>query len=163
MIDLRPIAKEDVKEIKNWPPYSNGFAQMDYALREHGWIDEFINRPKTFIYIAELDTQIVGFSLLSIMAEGAAEFRLAIHPFWTGKGVGRKVTFAILKAGFQLLHLDRIFLIVRKNNHRATKLYESVGFVLTGESVHMIQGKYIDFDDMVITKEKFNQFNAEEG
>ena len=163
MIDLRPITKEDVKEIKNWPPYSDEFAQMDYALREHGWLDEFISRPKTFICIAELDKQIVGYSLLSITAEGAAEFRIAIHPFWTGKGVGRKVAFATLKAGFQQFHLDQIYLIVRKNNHRAKKLYENIGFASTGESVHMIQEKYIDFDDMVIIKEKFNQFSAEEG
>ena len=163
MIDLRPITKEDVKEIKNWPPYSDEFAQMDYALREHGWLDEFISRPKTFICIAELDKQIVGYSLLSITAEGAAEFRIAIHPHWTGKGVGRKVAFATLEAGFRKLNVDQIYLIVRKNNLHAAKLYESIGFALTGESVHMIMGEYIDFNDMVMTKEKFNKFNAEEG
>ena len=163
MIELRPIRTEDVTEIKSWPPYSDGFAQMDYALRERGWLDEFMRKPKTWIYIADLNKQSVGFSLLSITAERAAEFRIAIHPHWTGKGVGREVAFATLKAGFRELNLDQIYLIVRKNNLHAAKLYESIGFALTGESVHMIQGEYIDFNDMVMTKENFNKFNAEEG
>jgi diamine N-acetyltransferase len=163
MIELRPIRTEDVTEIKSWPSYRDGFAQMDYALRAHGWLDEFMSRPKTRIYIADLNKQIVGFSLLSITAEGVAEFHIAIHPHWTGKGIGRKVVFATLKAGFRKLNLDQIYLIVRKNNLHAAKLYESIGFDLTGESVHMIKGEYIDFNDMMMTKEKFNKFNAEEG
>ena len=163
MIELRPIRTEDVTEIKSWPSYSDGFAQMNYALRDHGWLDEFMSRPKTRIYIADLNKQIVGFSLLSITAEGVAEFRIAIHPHWTGKGIGREVAFATLKAGFRKLNLDQIYLIVRKNNLHAAKLYESIGFDLTGESVHMIKGEYIDFNEMMMTIEKFNKFNAEEG
>lgn len=82
MIELRPITAEDAAEIRNWPPYSGGFAQMDYALREHGWLDEFMSKPKTVIYIAGLNKQIIGFSLLSVTAEGEAEFRIAFHtPF----------------------------------------------------------------------------------
>lgn len=161
MIELRPIRTEDVTEIKDWPPYSDRFAQMDYALREHGWLHEFMRRPKTSVYIAHSNNKIVGFSLLSITTANAAEFRIAIHPRWTGKGVGREVAFATLNAGFQQLNLDQIYLIVRKNNHHAAKLYESIGFDLTGESVHMIQGEYIDFNDMVMTKERFNKFNTQ--
>ncbi len=40
MIQLRPIIPEDISEI-NWPPYLGGFEQMDYALRNNGWLDEF--------------------------------------------------------------------------------------------------------------------------
>ena len=58
MIDLRPITSEDVKEIRNWPSYSDEFAPMDYALRKHGWLDEFMNRPQTQIYIADSGKQI---------------------------------------------------------------------------------------------------------
>ncbi len=42
------------------------------------------------------------------------------------------------------------------------KLYESLGFVIIGGSIHMIQGKRIEFTDMAMTKEKFNNLNAEE-
>lgn len=161
MIDLRPITPEDMEEIRNWPSYEDGFAQMDYALRKNGWLDEYISKPKTQIYIADANNQIVGFSLLSNNSEREAEFRIAIHPHWTGKGLGREVTLATLKAGFQHLNLDQIYLFVRKNNPRASKLYKSIGFTSTGESVHTIQGENIDFDDMVMTKEEFNNLYPE--
>ena len=165
MIDLRLITTEDVTEIRSWPPYSDsdGFAQMDYALREHGWLDEFMSRPKTWIYVAESNKQIIGFSLLSITAEGEAEFRIAIHPRWIGKGLGREVTLATLDLGFHQLNLDQIYLIVRKNNPRAAKLYESIDFVTTGESIHTIQEECVEFNYMVMTKEEFNNPKAEDG
>jgi RimJ/RimL family protein N-acetyltransferase len=86
-----------------------------------------------------------------------------MHPRWTGKGLGREVTLATLKTGFLQLNLDKIYLIVRKNNHRASKLYGSIGFTTTGESDHAIHGKRIEFTDMVMTKEKFTELKIEEG
>ncbi len=53
--------------------------------------------------------------------------------------------------------LEKIHLIVRKNNHRALKLYRSLGFSKIGESVHAIQGKRIEFIDILITKEQFDK------
>ncbi len=162
MINLRLIGSEDIAKIKKWPSYSDGFEQMDYALREHGWIDEYWQRPNTWIYIARLIKQIMGFSLLSVTSLREAEFRIAIHPHHTGKGLGKQVTIATLKTGFRALDLAKITLIVRKNNSRASKLYEIIGFTTTGESVHAIQGKDIEFTDMVMTKEKFTDLGIGE-
>jgi RimJ/RimL family protein N-acetyltransferase len=163
MIQLRPISSEDISEITSWPPYLGEFEQMDYALRENGWLDEFRDRAKTWIYAATLNNRLIGFSLLSVTAERHAEFRIAIHPDWTSKGLGREVTLATLKRGFRHLNLARIHLIVRKNNPQALKLYESIGFVVTGESVHTIQGKNIEFIDMDMSKEQSNNFTSREG
>ncbi len=135
---------------------------MDYALRGKGWLDEFWNKPGARIYAAEMNKQVVGFSLLSIITEGEAEFRIAIHPRRTGKGLGRDVALATLETGFHQIHLDRIYLIVRKNNPRAAKLYESIGFVKISESVHTIQGKRIEFIDMDMTRERFNNLEIKE-
>ncbi len=162
MIELRPVRAEDIDEIKNWPPYHRGFEQMDYALREHGWLDEFRDRPRTRIYAVALNNRIIGFSLLSVTSEENAEFRIAIHPAWTGRGLGRKVTLSTLKTGFRHLNLAKIHLIVRKNNPRASMLYRSNGFVTTGESVHTIQGKRIEFINMEMTREQFNDLKIEE-
>ncbi len=162
MIKLRPIRTEDTAEIKNWPVYVDGFEQMDYALRDNGWIDEFWNRPNTWIYIAEVNGQIIGFSLLSITADREAEFRIAVHPHGTGKGLGKQVALATLNTGFRQLNLKKIHLIVRKNNGPAAKLYESIGFTKSGESIHTIQGKRIVFFDMGIPIEKFNNLGREE-
>lgn len=156
MIQLRPITIEDIAEIKKWPSYRNGFKQMDYALRNGGWLDEFWNRSDSWIFITEFNNAIIGFSLLSLTANKEAEFRIAIHPDWLGKGLGKQVTLATLEKGFGQLTLEKIHLIVRKNNPRASKLYKSLGFSKTGESIHAIHGRRIEFIDMLITKAQFN-------
>lgn len=46
MVELRLIRKEDIAEINNWPDYIDDFAQMNYALREHGRLDEFSRRAQ---------------------------------------------------------------------------------------------------------------------
>jgi diamine N-acetyltransferase len=155
MISLRPITEEDFADIKRWPPYEHEFVQMDYALRQGGWLDEYGNRSETWIYVAESDGRSVGFTLLSITAKGEAEFRIAIHPHWTGMGFGRQIALAILKIGFLKLKIARIYLIVRKNNYRAMELYERLGFRKTGESTHVIQGQPVEFFDMDVTIETF--------
>jgi RimJ/RimL family protein N-acetyltransferase len=104
-----------------------------------------------------VNREIIGFSLLSCTSEKAAEFRIAIHPHKTGAGLGKEVVRATLKIGFQQLNLDRIYLIVRKNNPQAATLYERLGFAITGESVHAIQGKPIEFTDMEMTKARFRE------
>jgi diamine N-acetyltransferase len=155
MVILRPITKEDFAEIETWPPYEHEFEQMDYALREGGWLDEYGNRAETWLYIAASDKLSVGFSLLSVTGKDEAEFRIAIHPHCTGMGFGRQIAIATLKTGFLKLKMDRIYLIVRKNNYPAMKLYESLGFRTTGESTHAIHGQPIEFFDMEVTMETF--------
>ncbi len=162
MISLRPIEAEDILEIKKWPSYAAGFEEMDYALREHGWIDEFQQKPETWIYIAESDNSVIGFSLLSTTSKGEAEFRIAINPNWIGKGMGKSVTIETLKTGFLALDLDKINLIVRKTNHPAAALYKSLGFMVTGNSNHTIQGRAIEFVDMTMSKEIFQKLKMED-
>jgi diamine N-acetyltransferase len=155
MIELRPITEEDAAKIKNWPPYTGEFEAMDYALRDDGWLDEYRERPLTWVYIALLKRVTIGFSLLSTTNVGEAEFRIAIHPDWIGKGFGSQIALETLKKGFCQLHLIRIHLIVRKENHVAIHLYEKLGFIKSGESSRVIQGKIIDFIDMYVSKEDF--------
>lgn len=155
MISLRPLKDEDIAQIEAWPPYGDGFEQMDYALRQGGWIAAFKNRANTWLYIAESDNQAVGFTLLSATSKDEAEFRIAVHPQRTGMGFGREMTLQTLRTGFQSLGMHRIHLIVRKNNDPAMKLYERLGFRRTGQSVHVIQGQTIDFFTMDISKDVF--------
>ena len=163
VIELRPITAEDAAEVKNWPAYADVFEAMDYALREGGWLDEYWGRPMTWIYTAVVNGQTRGFSLFSTTAEGEAEFRIAVHPQWIGKGLGSQIAFETLKKGFFQLNLNRIHLIVRKENQVAFKLYEGLGFTKSGESTCVIQGRIIEFIDMDMSKEKFISAKKEGG
>ena len=99
---------------------------------------------------------ITGFTLLHLTAGNEAEFRIALHRRHVGKGMGAEATRATVQTGFDQFRLERITLIVRKNNSRAARLYDRVGFRITGESVHTVRGKRFEFIDMDITRVQFN-------
>ncbi len=155
MIRLRPMEKSDIAAITRWPPYRAGFAQMDYALRENGWLEEFSEKPGTWCYIAVAEREPVGFSILSTTKKGEAEFRIALHPDWTGRGVGTKIAWSTLEQGFLRLGFDLIRLIVRKNNLPARALYEKLGIEVSGECTGLVQGQSIEFFEMSIDKQRF--------
>ncbi|MDH4162542.1 MAG: GNAT family N-acetyltransferase [Nitrospirota bacterium] len=157
MPELRSITPDDISQIKAWPSYGDGFEQMDYALREKGWLDEFRGKPNTWIYASVFLERLIGFCLLSKTSEREAEFRIALHRDWLGRGFGRAITLAAVDKGFRELNLCTISLIVRKNNPRASRLYERVGFLPIGESIHRIHGQDIAFIDMVMTSMEYGR------
>lgn len=156
-MDLRPINDQDIAVIENWRSYPQEFDELDYALRSVGWISQFRNREGARIYAALEDGVIVGFSILSKEEAGGheAEFRIALCPERLGQGVGRMLAQATLEKGFRELKLHRIYLIVRKNNHRAQRLYEHLGFRYCGECRREIQGKMVELFEMALEKENF--------
>jgi diamine N-acetyltransferase len=42
------MGRSDIAAITHWPPCGAGFVQMDYALRENGWLEEFSEKPGTW-------------------------------------------------------------------------------------------------------------------
>lgn len=154
---IREINEQDIAIIKIWPAYPEEFKDLDYALRDSGWINEYLDKDSTKIYIAEESSVAIGFTILSMdSAESrVAEFRIALNPCYLGQGFGKKLTRMTLERGFQELGLKRIYLIVRKNNHRARRLYDSCGFMESGECRKEIQGIMVDLFEMALEKETF--------
>lgn len=144
-LQLRPYRTTDRTCIAAWPEYDGEFAKLDYALRQGGWIDEYQNKPRTWIYSVERNDDVVGFSILSITDADEAEFRIAIRPGLTGHGLGKHVAEETLSKGFNELGLKRIHLIVRKNNLRAIALYLKLGFTRCGEQELFINCKHEEF------------------
>jgi RimJ/RimL family protein N-acetyltransferase len=156
---LREINDQDIANIKLWPSYPEEFKDLDYALRDSGWIDEYQGLDSTRIYIAEESDIAIGFTILSkdSATSREAEFRIALNPDYLGQGFGKKLTRMTLEKGFQELGLQRIYLIVRRNNHRARRLYENRGFMGTGECRKEIQGIMVDLFEMALEKETFER------
>lgn len=155
MLRIRPFNSSDVVMIKSWPPYGGDMEQMDYALREAGWLDEFRLRPGVFFYVVEHDAEPVGFTMLARTGVTDAEFRIALRADRTGQGLGEDSVILTLRLGFQEHLLSRIHLIVRKNNGRAIRLYRHVGFSEQGECQKEIRGVAVDFWLMGIKQEEF--------
>ncbi len=156
---LRETNEQDMAVIKIWRPYPEEFKDLDYALRDMGWIDQFSSKEETKIYTGEEDDTIMGFTILSRdnCPDGRAEFRIALNPDMLGKGIGRKLACMTLEKGFQELGLLEIYLIVRKNNQRARGLYEHIGFQYSGDCRKEICGIMVDLFEMTLDKETFER------
>jgi len=156
---LREMAEQDIAVIQSWPAYPEEFKDLDYALREAGWISEYLGKKGTMIYVAEEQGVLIGFTILSIDdAEGescSAEFRIALHPDILGQGTGEKLARTTVRKGFEELGLERIYLIVRRSNPRARKLYQHCGFRDTVEYRKEVNGIVVDFQEMELGRENF--------
>ena len=133
MIVLSTIKQDDIIDIAEWPKYTGVHAQMDYAIRKNGWLDNYCHNPNNYCYIAKIGELRIGFSLLIKNDNNGAEFRIVIHPEFLGSGYGGKIIRKTLQIGFLDNELKSINLIVRKNNLIAQRLYLKHGFTLCGE------------------------------
>jgi diamine N-acetyltransferase len=155
MIILRPLRNEDIPVIKSWPQYPQEFSELDYCLRDGGWLDQYWKKPGTIILVAMDQGEMIGFSVLSRDSPGKKEFRIALHPRRIGKGTGRIILRRTLEYCFADMSVTSVRLIVRKNNLRAQNLYTSVNFHSTGECIEEIHGKPVAFFTMEIDRKTF--------
>ncbi|PKL57528.1 MAG: N-acetyltransferase [Methanomicrobiales archaeon HGW-Methanomicrobiales-5] len=160
MITLRVLLPDDIPIIKSWPPYPPEFSELDYSLRDGGWLDEYYKKAGTSIFVAVDHDRIAGFSIISKEKSDSAEFRIALHPDMPGKGMGKAITLLTLRQGFSDPAISTIRLIVRKSNPRARKLYETVRFRNTGECSLEILGNPVDFFVMAIDRKTFFMENS---
>lgn len=63
-----------------------------------------------------------------------------------------------IKKGFEQLGLDRIYLIVRKSNPRARRLYQHCDFRDTGECRKEVNWMQAEFLEMELGKEDFKEW-----
>jgi ribosomal protein S18 acetylase RimI-like enzyme len=85
------------------------------------------------------DGVLLGYVYVSYEA-GAIEAHvdnLAVATHARRRGVGRKLLNAALHWAFQIRNAPQAALVVREGNTNATALYESVGFRLVAEGVHL--------------------------
>lgn len=90
-----------------------------------------MRRPSAALFVAEVDADVVGYSVSWFAADEAELGDLAVHPDWRGMGVGQallqhSVTEAIRRQT-QFLYLE-----VREGNAAARRLYERAGFEVVG-------------------------------
>lgn len=100
----------------------------------------FNNRPKesitnhivTYLLIDTESSLPIGYGHLD--PDGTKVWLgIAVIETWQGRGTGRKIMLRLLQEAANQ-HLPKINLTVDKNNIKAIKLYDSMGFVKTAET-----------------------------
>ena len=81
-------------------PVPEEFSDLDYSLRNGGWLDEYPYKDRAELLTATDNEIIVGFSVLAREPGNRAEFRIALHPEKLGQGLGRKIALLTLAHGF---------------------------------------------------------------
>jgi RimJ/RimL family protein N-acetyltransferase len=156
IVQFRNLVPDDVAAISNWPPYPLEFEELDYAMRNNGWLTEYRNKPDTQCFAIEQAGELIAFTILSKTGKAEAEFRIALRADRTGQGLGGTITTMTLAKGFAELKLARIHLIVRKNNPRAIRLYTRLGFTERGECWKNVNGKPAHFLKMDLLQESYS-------
>ncbi len=113
-------------------------------------------------FVALAEKEVVGWCDISRHAFAshahAGKLGMGIIPAYRGKGLGRRLLEAALRAARET-GIERVELSVHADNHRAIALYEKVGFVREGlarKSVR-IDGRYKDAIHMALLHEQPNQ------
>lgn len=150
MIILKEMTNEHIQIIKKWPKYPPDFAELDYALRDGGWLDFDFYRA----FSAIEDNKIIGFTILWKEVESIT-IAIALHGHEIGKGLGYVVLYKTLQKCFSEYECEKVFLDVRKNNLQAKRLYDKVGFKVVSEHVMEVNGVMVPFFKMFIEKDIF--------
>ncbi len=151
---LRRLGAGDAARIELWPAYPGEFEDIDYALRRNGWLNEFRNNSGAHCFVAQESGEPIAFTILARTGEAQAEFRIALRADRIGSGIGATIASETLTVGFAELGLSRIHLIVRKNNLRAIRLYERLGFLRRGETSRTFNGKAAQFFVMDLQRDR---------
>ncbi|MGE7364838.1 GNAT family N-acetyltransferase [Staphylococcus ureilyticus] len=121
-------------------------------------------KDNPYEWVIEYDGKFIGQVRLTVDDENhKAKFAIGIfNPKYWNKGIGTKVSYAILNFGFSGLKLHRIYLKVLSYNKRAIKSYENAGFKIEGEEREgaYINGKYETDIHMGILNSEYQQSNV---
>lgn len=147
-IALRAMCDADIAAIRSWPSYPSTFTELDYALREGGWLTQYYGKPHNCCKVAQINGEPIGFALLLQTSGDEAEYRIALHSRYLGQGYGAIISAMMLQHGFEEMGVARIRLIVRKTNPHAWRLYQRLGFQAVGECAMNIQGEQVAFIEM---------------
>lgn len=140
---LRKATPADISEIltlhQRAATTPNGVARLPQEITAE-YVNDFVKNSLTkgFILVGELNKKIIAeihcYHFDPICFKHTINnLTLVVDPDFHGQGLGRKIIFHLLdeiKNNHQ--NILRVELMVRKDNVRAVKLYESLGFNLEG-------------------------------
>lgn len=129
-----------------------GKHQVDYMLEKFQSVEAMMEQiKKGFLYFLILENNVpLGYMSVDLLSETLFLSKFYITKSERGKGYGRKM-IAYLEALAKEKNLNKIALTVNKYNTRSIKMYEKVGFVISGTMVKDI-GEGFVMDDYQMEK-----------
>lgn len=150
-VRLRPLEREDlhfVHQIDNnasvmryWfeEPFET-FAELAALYEEHihdqgerRFVVEYQGQKAGLVELVEID-----------LVHRRAEFQIIIAPDFHGRGLATQATRLAMDYAFSVLNLYKLYLIVDKDNKKASHIYSKLGFKVEGELIHefFVNGEY---------------------
>jgi RimJ/RimL family protein N-acetyltransferase len=154
--NLRALEAEDLMQLRDWR--NTEFVRetcREYRLlnMEHQkrWFDGLSKTPPDNIMfgIENKKGQLIGVCGLTWIdwKNGNAEVSIYIgEKAWQGKGAASDSLRTLVKYGFEIINLHRIYAIIFEFNEASIKLFEKCGFRLEGKQreAHYVKGRYWD-------------------
>lgn len=134
-VKIRQMEKEDIHAVQqvakiSWHDTYRGVIPFDIQERflTSAYSNESLKRRllNSFIFIAEVDQQVVGFANFSpIHQDGSTELgAIYLLPEYQGQGIGT----ALLMHGINTLAAEAVYIYVEKNNQIGRSFYKARGF-----------------------------------
>jgi putative acetyltransferase len=125
----------DIFEIYNQSAFRAGTLALPYESFEtvKKWLEP--SSPRVLTLTAELDNRVIGAAALRPhfgRRAHAAEFWIAVHEDFNGRGIGSRLLAAIIDTADNWLNVTRIEMTVFTDNARAIALYRKFGFEIEG-------------------------------
>lgn len=134
---IRPLRIEDAKTSYKWRNDKEVFKYTGNSYNNYipyetelEWIQRVIKNSNEYRCAILVDEVYVGNIYLTDINGKSAEYHIFIEEknYW-GKGVAEEASRQMLKYGFCERGLKYVYLHVRKDNVRAVRLYNTLGFV----------------------------------
>ena len=93
-------------------------------------------RQAAYASVAVVNRQVIGFQFSTLGAFNAHLARLAVHPQWQHRGIGRALLMDAI-AFFTRQHVPQMTVNTQHNNFASLTLYQQAGFHLTGEDYNV--------------------------
>jgi ribosomal protein S18 acetylase RimI-like enzyme len=89
-------------------------------------------RQASISTVVELEGQVLGYQVSTTSTWGAHLARLAVDPGWQGKGIGYAIVADLIRQTSKRGY-PRFTVNTQEDNLRSIRLYQRLGFVLTGD------------------------------
>lgn len=127
-------------------------SEFNYTVEaEEKWIDSYLTNPNKIIFVAEIDSKIVGMLDFSNgfrrRIAHTGEFGMSIAKTARDQGVGAILLQALFNWAAKHEIIEKICLNVHANNERAIALYKKMGFEIEGirkRDLKYGEGEYVD-------------------